>query len=68
MSSDIVSEYDSVIRPFLHRCHQAATVKGCEWYLTPDSAAHEMKSTLDNFFRRITPKAVFQPNENQAKN
>ena len=64
---DIVEQYDSVIRPFLHRCHQAATVKGCEWYLTADSAAHEMKSTLDNFFRRLTPRAVFAPNEN-AKN
>jgi hypothetical protein len=65
--SDIVSEYDSIIRPFIHRCHQAATVKGCEWYLQPSEAANEMKSTLDNFFRRLTPRAVFAPNEN-AKN
>ena len=65
--SDIVTEYDSIIRPFIHRCHQAATVKGCEWYLQPTEAAHEMKSTLDNFFRRLTPRAVFAPNEN-AKN
>lgn len=65
--SDIVTEYDSIIRPFLHRCHQAQHTPGCEWYLTPDSAAHEMKSTLENFFRRLTPRAVFQPNEN-AKN
>lgn len=65
--ADIVSEYDSIVRPFLHRCHQAATVKGCEWYLQPSEAAHEMKSTLDCFFRRLTPKAIFAPNEN-AKN
>ena len=65
--ADILSEYDSVVRPFLHRCHQAATVKGCEWYLQPTEAAQEMKSTLDNFFRRLTPRALFAPNEN-AKN
>jgi len=65
--ADILSEDDSIVRPFLHRCHQAATVKGCEWYLQPTEAAQEMKSTLDNFFRRLTPKAVFAPNEN-AKN
>lgn len=66
--ADIVEQFNSVILPFMHRCHQAANVKGCEWYLTPESAAHEMKATLDNFFRRITPRAIFKPHENQTEN
>ena len=65
---DIMDEYNSIIRPFLSRCHQAANVKGCEWYLTPDAAAKEMFSVMDMFFRRLSPKATFTPHENETEN
>jgi hypothetical protein len=64
---DIMDEYNSIIRPFLSRCDQAANVKGCEWYLTPDAAAKEMFSVMDMFFRRLSPKATFTPHENETE-
>jgi len=64
---DIMDEYNSIIRPFLNRCHQAANVKGCEWYLTPDAAAKEMFGVMDMFFRRLSPKAKFAPHENETE-
>jgi hypothetical protein len=60
---DLLHEFDEIIRPFLNRCHQAETIKGCEWYLTPDQAAKEMRVILEMFAKRLTPAAIFQPDD-----
>ena len=60
---DILHQWDEIIVPFLNRCHQAHTIKGCEWYLTPDQAAKEMQTILVMFGKRLTPAAIFEPDE-----
>lgn len=61
---EIVEHFDDIIRPWLHRCHMAETNPACRWYETVEGCAESARKTIALFFTRLSPRCIFDPNEN----